>query len=93
MTILTHNPEAFTAEYDEMRALANAEPMPKPVKVNYAELKKHYRTMTLKERAEKNRAEEAEKHRAYCNNLALKGQKLLQDAIKKQSQPKQLSFF
>jgi hypothetical protein len=92
MTILAHNPEAFTAEYDEMQALANAEPMPKPV--NYEQLRRHYKTMSLRERVEKNRAEEAEKHRAYCNNhIATKGQKLLQEAIKKQNQPQQLSLF
>jgi hypothetical protein len=94
MTILTHNPEAFTAEYDELQSLINAEPMPKRPTTSYETLRNHYRPMTLRERAEKNRAEEAEKHRAYCNNhIANKGQKLLKEAIEKSKQPKQLSLF
>ncbi|MBE2222990.1 MAG: hypothetical protein IAF02_15710 [Anaerolineae bacterium] len=102
MTIVAQlNPEAFTAEYDELRELAAIEPIQKPEptpitkpEFDYPTLRRHYQNMTLRERVELNRQAEASKHAAYCNNrLATKGQKLLQEAIKKQNQPKQLSLF
>lgn len=94
MNIITQNgfqPEAFTAEYDDYTDLINIEPISKPA--DYEVIRSHYKTMTMRERVEQNRRVEETKHQAYCNRLATKGQKMLEQAAKEATQPKQLSLF
>ncbi|MBK8989296.1 MAG: hypothetical protein IPM39_25065 [Chloroflexi bacterium] len=94
MNILTDY-DAFTTEYDEMQELAQMKPIPPQNNITYETLRSHYKPLSLRERVEIQRREEAAKHQARygSNKTASKGLKMLEKARKEAEQPKQLRLF